>query len=176
MILLYGLRKPGEVPIAILISSSKDRQVLIHVLDSRTATTSLQMSCFLKFRGVGWDWVHLVRRPLFCVLYPPRMMDDECGAVGGMRIGRGNRNTRRKCAPVPLCPPQIPHDLTWAPTRAAAAERWRLTAWAMARPRRGVTNTESNLDTWGCGRKGRKQTCLLCKASAQNILATGVLV
>jgi hypothetical protein len=48
------------------------------------------------------------------------MIDDECGAVGGMRIGRENRSTRRKPAPVPLCPPQIPHDLTWARTRAAA--------------------------------------------------------
>jgi type IV secretory pathway VirB6-like protein len=33
--------------------------------------------------------------------------DDECGTVGGMRIGRGNRSTRRKPAPVPLCPPLI---------------------------------------------------------------------
>jgi hypothetical protein len=32
-------------------------------------------------------------------------------AVGGM-IGKGNRSTRRKLAPVALCPPQIPHDLT----------------------------------------------------------------
>jgi hypothetical protein len=38
----------------------------------------------------------------------PRMVDDECGVVGGMRIGRGNRSTRRKPAPVPLCPPQKP--------------------------------------------------------------------
>jgi hypothetical protein len=37
--------------------------------------------------------------------------DDECEAVDGMRIGRGNRNTLRKPASVPLCPPQIPHDL-----------------------------------------------------------------
>jgi hypothetical protein len=28
--------------------------------------------------------------------------DDECGAFSGMRIGRGNRSTRRKRAPVPL--------------------------------------------------------------------------
>jgi hypothetical protein len=27
--------------------------------------------------------------------------DDECGAVGGIRIGRGNRSTRRKPDPVP---------------------------------------------------------------------------
>jgi hypothetical protein len=35
---------------------------------------------------------------------------------------------------VPLCPPQIPHDLTRARTRAAAVGSRRLTAWAMARP------------------------------------------
>jgi hypothetical protein len=38
-------------------------------------------------------------------LYQPRIIDDDdYGAVGGMRIGRGNRSTRRKSAPVPLCP------------------------------------------------------------------------
>jgi hypothetical protein len=56
-----------------------------------------------------------------------------CGAIGGMNIGRGNRSTPRKPAPVPLCPLQIPHDLTWARTRAAAVGSQRLTAWAMAR-------------------------------------------
>jgi hypothetical protein len=54
------------------------------------------------------------------LLYQPRMIDDDYGAVGGMRIGRGNRSTRRRPAPVPLSPPQIPHDLTWDRTRAAA--------------------------------------------------------
>jgi hypothetical protein len=44
------------------------------------------------------------------LLYRSRMVDDEYRAVGGMRIGRGNRSTPRKPAPVPLCPPQIPHD------------------------------------------------------------------
>jgi hypothetical protein len=38
--------------------------------------------------------------------------EGDCGAVGGMKIGRGNRNTRRKPAPAPLCPPQIPFDHT----------------------------------------------------------------
>jgi hypothetical protein len=60
--------------------------------------------------------------------------DDECGAVGGMRIGEGNRSTRGKPAPVPLYPPQIPHDLTWARTRAAAVGSQQLTACAMVRP------------------------------------------
>jgi hypothetical protein len=62
------------------------------------------------------------------LLYQPRMFDDDYGADGGMRIGRGNRNTRRKPAPVPLCPPQIPHDLTWDRIRAAAVGSQRLTA------------------------------------------------
>jgi hypothetical protein len=38
--------------------------------------------------------------------------DDEYGGVCGMRIGRGNRSIQREPAPVPLCPPEIPHDLT----------------------------------------------------------------
>jgi hypothetical protein len=40
-------------------------------------------------------------------LYQLQMIDggDECGALGGMRIGKGNRNTRRKPTPAPLCPP-----------------------------------------------------------------------
>jgi hypothetical protein len=53
---------------------------------------------------------------------------DDCGTIGGMQSGRGNRNTRRKRAPVPLCPPQIPHDLTRARTRVAAVGSRRLTA------------------------------------------------
>jgi hypothetical protein len=54
--------------------------------------------------------------------------DDECGAVGGMRIGRGNGSTGRKPASVPLFPPQFRHILTWARTRAAAVGRRRLNA------------------------------------------------
>jgi hypothetical protein len=41
------------------------------------------------------------------LLYKPQMIYvDDCGAIGGMKIGRGNRSTRRKPAPAPLCPPQ----------------------------------------------------------------------
>jgi hypothetical protein len=62
------------------------------------------------------------------LLYQPRMMDDpECGAVGGT-LARGNRSTRRIPAPVPLCPPQIPHDLARAKTWAAEVGIRRLTA------------------------------------------------
>jgi hypothetical protein len=61
------------------------------------------------------------------LLHQSQMIDDgDCGAIGGLKIGRDNRNTRRKPAPVPLCPPEIPNDLTrnWA----AAVESRRLTA------------------------------------------------
>jgi hypothetical protein len=71
------------------------------------------------------------------LLYQPRMMGDgHCGEkkIGGIKIGRGNRSTRRKRSPVPLCPPQIPHDYTQVWTRAAAVGSQRLTAWAMPRP------------------------------------------
>jgi hypothetical protein len=68
------------------------------------------------FFFVGWDC------PLGTVassglLYKPQMIDGgDCGAIAGMKIGRGNRSTRRKTAPAPLCPPQIPHDQTRART------------------------------------------------------------
>jgi hypothetical protein len=56
------------------------------------------------------------------IIWPivPTPDDDGCGAVGGMISGRGNRRIRRKPAPVPLCPPQIPRDLTWDRTGAAS--------------------------------------------------------
>jgi hypothetical protein len=52
---------------------------------------------------------------------------------GRWMIGRGNRSTRRKPAPVQLCPPQIPPDLTRVRTRGDAVWNRRLTTWATAR-------------------------------------------
>jgi hypothetical protein len=51
----------------------------------------------------------------------PAQGDYEDGEFGGMMIGRGNRSTRRKPAPVPLCPPHSPHDLK---TRELGSSRW----------------------------------------------------
>jgi hypothetical protein len=45
----------------------------------------------------------------------------------GMKVVRGNQSTRRKPAPAPLCPPQIPLDQTRDRTRAAAIGSQRLT-------------------------------------------------
>jgi hypothetical protein len=53
--------------------------------------------------------------------------------IRGMMIGRRNRSTRRKPAPVPLCLPQTPHAVRTR-TRAAAVGIKRLAAWATARP------------------------------------------
>jgi hypothetical protein len=51
---------------------------------------------------------------------------DYDGEIGGM-IGKENRSTRRKPAPVPLSPPQTPHAARTR-TRAAAVGSQRLTA------------------------------------------------
>jgi hypothetical protein len=85
----------------------------------KQAQCIMKRSFFSSFLVWG-ETVPLVRRPIIGLLYQPRVIDDECGAVGGMRIGRGNRSARRKPSPVPLCPPQIPRELTWARTWAAA--------------------------------------------------------
>jgi hypothetical protein len=58
----------------------------------------------------------------------PAPGDYDVGEFGGMKIGRGNRNTRRKPAPAPICPPQIPLDQTRIWTRAAAVGSQRLTS------------------------------------------------
>jgi hypothetical protein len=64
----------------------------------------------------------------------PAPGDCEDGEFGGMN-DRGNRSIRRKSAPAPLCPPQIPLDQTRDWTRAAAVGSQWLTASAMARPK-----------------------------------------
>jgi hypothetical protein len=59
----------------------------------------------------------LVARPL---LTAPGDCDD--GEVGGMNgFGRGSRSTRRKPAPTPFYPPQIPLD---RPGREPGPQRW----------------------------------------------------
>jgi hypothetical protein len=50
------------------------------------------------------------------------------GEFGEMEIGKGNRSTRRKPAPAPLCSSQIPLDQTRDRTRAATVGSQRLTA------------------------------------------------
>jgi hypothetical protein len=56
----------------------------------------------------------------------PAPGDYDDGETGEM-IGRGNRSTQRKPAPVPLCPPQTPQAVRMQ-TRASAVGSQRLTA------------------------------------------------
>jgi hypothetical protein len=46
----------------------------------------------------------------------PTPVDYDEGEMGGMMIGRVNQSTRRKPAPVPLCPPQT-QRAAWTRTR-----------------------------------------------------------
>jgi hypothetical protein len=88
----------------------------------------------LQFGSLYW-LIPLVTAATTCLSHQPQMRGEgDCGAIGGMKIGKGNRSIRRKPAPAPLCLSKIPLDLAWARTRAAAMESQRLTAWAMARP------------------------------------------
>jgi hypothetical protein len=88
----------------------------------------------IRMEGVVYSWVNSARRPLTSLMFlPPGDYDD--GEFGWMKIGKGNRSTRRKPAPAPICPPQMPLDQIMVRTRAAAMGSQRLTAWAMAGPR-----------------------------------------
>jgi hypothetical protein len=58
----------------------------------------------------------------------PAPCDYDDGEFVEIKIGRGNRSTRRKSAPAPLCPPHIPLDQARDRTRAAAMKSQRLTA------------------------------------------------
>jgi hypothetical protein len=57
----------------------------------------------------------------------PAQGDYDNGEIGGMMIGRGNRSTRKKPAPVPVCPPQTPHAARMR-TQATTVGSQRLTA------------------------------------------------
>jgi hypothetical protein len=57
----------------------------------------------------------------------PTPGDYDDGEIGGMMIGRGNRSTPKKPAPVPLCQPRTPHAARTR-TRAAEVGSQRLTA------------------------------------------------
>jgi hypothetical protein len=48
--------------------------------------------------------------------------------------GRGNRSTRRKPAPMPLCPPHILHDLTRGRTLVGRRDGKSTTVWVVTQP------------------------------------------
>jgi hypothetical protein len=71
--------------------------------------------------GMESNWVQSALRTV------PAPGEYNDGETGGMMIGRGNRCTRRKPAPVLLCPPQTPRVARREPGAAAVGSQ-RLTA------------------------------------------------
>jgi hypothetical protein len=119
------------------IPASK-RAKIVHAVN-RAATlirpcTSNQDLCVSFLIRIVGGWVHTgsTRHVVHFWLIVHAPCDCEDGEYGGMKIGRGNRSSRRKPAPAPLCPPQIPLDQIQARTRSATVGSQLLTAWAMA--------------------------------------------
>jgi hypothetical protein len=76
---------------------------------SSTNYESLHFAAFIFIIGIVGGGVQLGPLGITATnrLIVPAPGDYEDGKIGGM-IGKGNRSTRRKPAPVPLCPPQTP--------------------------------------------------------------------
>jgi hypothetical protein len=76
--------------------------------------------CLIRIVGVGVQLVPLGTAATNRLIVPnPGDYDD--GEIGGIMIGRGNRSTRGKPVPVPLCVPQTPHAL---PEREPGPPLW----------------------------------------------------
>jgi hypothetical protein len=71
---------------------------------------------------------------------------------------QGKQKYSEKPTPVPLYQPQIPRDLTWARTRAAAVGSRRLTAWAMARPLAVCVYMNNRSVVWEYERERERET------------------
>jgi hypothetical protein len=82
----------------------------------------------LKLNWYSGGWIPVQSTRHYGHQWPivPAPGDYDDGEIGGI-IGRGDRSTRRKPAPVPLCPPQTPHAARTR-TLAAAVGSQRLTA------------------------------------------------
>jgi hypothetical protein len=62
----------------------------VHKPENRNRNVTEELFLLLLFSHV-LRLVHFVLLPLFRLLYQPRVIhDDDCGAISGMRIDRGN--------------------------------------------------------------------------------------
>jgi hypothetical protein len=73
---------------------------------------------------------YIVLRLFISLLYQPWMVDGDCGTLSAMDEWQGKRKYSKTTCPsaVPVCAPQIPHDLTRAQTWADAVWSRRLAA------------------------------------------------
>jgi hypothetical protein len=96
----------------------------------------LAMEFLISFTsGAGVESSPLLLRPFIGLLYQLWMTDcDDCVEAVRLNECKRNRSTRKNPAPVPLRPPQIPHDMTRNQTRATGVESWRITVCATAWP------------------------------------------
>jgi hypothetical protein len=89
-------------------------------------------SFIIKFFIYLWDWSgteSTITASIYWPILQPWMIDvDDFGAVSGVHEARSTGSTPSKPAPLPLCPPQIPHDLTQTRTRSNSVGTWRSTA------------------------------------------------
>jgi hypothetical protein len=113
-------------------TSTADNKVLYTIEESRTHHMAVTATRYMPTPN-NTDEAFAIPRHTHCLhdrtctvimcskcslLYQPQIIDNECGVIGGMTIGRGQWSTRRKPTPAPLCPKQIPHYLIWARTWA----------------------------------------------------------
>jgi hypothetical protein len=93
-----------------LIPTSLTIYQKVNVSHSKNPVLYSYFLCEFFIRIVGGG-VHIgsTRHVGHCwpIVPAPGICDDD-GEFGGIKIGRGNRSTRRKPASAPLCPPQIP--------------------------------------------------------------------
>jgi hypothetical protein len=83
--------------------------------------------------AMGWDYVSVELRPPTDPLSIPQMIHEWIWSSGGTILTRETEGLGEKPVSVPLCPPQIPHELTWARTWFSVVRKRRLTAWVMVR-------------------------------------------
>jgi hypothetical protein len=79
---------------------------------------------FLFICGDGLEQSRPLLQPIVGLLYQPWIIDGgDCETISGMNEWLGKQKYWDKTGPVPLCPPQIPHNFTWVRNRAAAGCR-----------------------------------------------------
>jgi hypothetical protein len=140
--LFISVSCPIWLPVSVrtqIILTQEFRDLLCPSRQTQRILLARIASPFFLFTLV-WNRVHYYRAYYWPIL--PAKDDDVWLWVCWM-IGRGSISTRRKPAPVPLWPPQIPHDLTCSQAWAAVVGNQQLTAWATAWPLPSVTSFRS---------------------------------